>query len=216
MKTFIKHELPSLLQINEGGKRTYQTPDGANYPSVTTVTSWYSAPSIQEWRKKVGPKEANRICKKASTRGTAIHELCENYLKHGSAEAHIADVEVFTSLKPHLDLIDNIHCLENRLFSHKLKVAGTVDCIAEYDGQLSIIDFKTSAKPKKIEWIDNYFMQTAAYSYMFWEMTGILVDNCKVIIGVDDHDPQVFDQPVNQWLKKFIQVRQDYKVYCGI
>lgn len=215
MKTFIKHDFPALQQTTTGYGRTYSF-NGVRYPSVTSVTGLHSAAAIAEWRKKVGAEEANRISSKASKRGTSVHSLCEAYLKGDVPIPPWSDIEVFNSLTPHLDKIDNIHCMETPLISHHLKVAGTVDVIGEYDGAMSVIDFKTSLKPKLEEWVHGYFMQTAAYSFMFWEMSKILVENLVIIIGVDDNPPQVFTQPVMPWLKQFKALRQEYKVQKGL
>lgn len=216
MKTFIQHDLPSLKRIDGDGSRTYLTPSGAKYPSVTSVTGLYSAAGIQKWRNRVGIQEANKITKRASNRGTAIHSLCENYLKIGEVQPELPDQEMFKSLQPYLDKIDNIHCLETQLYSHHLEVAGTVDCIAEYDGKLCVIDFKTSSKPKKREWIDGYFMQTSAYSFMFWELTNIPVGKVLILVGVDDHEPQVFVEHVSSWLDQFRDLRKEYRSVKGI
>lgn len=210
MKTFIQHDIPSLVQINSDGGRVYQTPTGDKYPSVTTIMSFLSAKDIQAWRKRVGTEEANKVSARASRRGSSIHSLCENYLKEEKIDVDIFDQDVFNTLIPHLDLIDNIHCLETKLFSNILKVAGTVDCVAEYNGKLSIIDFKTSKKAKKKEWISNYFMQTAAYGMMFWELTGIAIDNVCIIMGVDDQEALIFQEPLRPWLQQFRVARRQF------
>ncbi len=210
MRTFIDHDIPSIVQINNEGQRVYQTPTGDKYPSITTIMSFLSAKDIQSWRKRVGTEEANKVSARASRRGSSIHSLCENYLKEEKIDVDIFDQEVFNTLIPHLDLIDNIHCLETKLFSNILKVAGTVDCVAEYNGKLSIIDFKTSKKAKKKEWISNYFMQTAAYGMMFWELTGIAIDNVCIIMGVDDQEALIFQEPLRPWLQQFRVARRQF------
>lgn len=215
-RNFIKHDIPSLVQINNDGCRLYQTPDGKNYPSVTTIMSWYNYENVQSWRRRVGDEEANRVSSRASKRGTTTHSLCEKYLLGEQFEVGMFDQEMFNTLIPHLNLINNIHALETRLFSHRLRTAGTVDCIGEYDGTLSIIDFKSSMKEKKREWIDHYFMQCAAYGYMFWELTDVLVKDICVIIGVDDHPAMIFKEPLKPWLEKFIQVSKDYRICTGL
>lgn len=216
MKNFIHHDIPSIVQINSDGGRVYQTPTGEKYPSITTILGYFSAKSIKEWRSRVGDEEANKICARASKRGTAVHTLCENHLLSKPNNIDIFDQDIFSTLVPHLDLIDNIHALETKLFSHKLKAAGTVDCIGEYNGKLSIIDFKSSKKVKKKEWISNYFMQCAAYGMMFWELTNIPIDAITVIMGVDHHDALVFQEPLKPWLEQFRKVRMDYFLYKGI
>lgn len=216
MRTFIHHDIPDLVQINSDGGRIYQTPTGEKYPSVTTILGYFSAKSIKEWRTRVGAEEANKISARASKRGTSTHTLCENYLLNKPNKIDMFDQEMFNTLVPHLDRIDNIHCLERRLFSHKLKAAGTVDCIGEYDGKLSIIDFKSSKRVKKKVWISSYFMQCAAYGMMFWEHTGMAIDNITVIMGVDDHPSIVFQEPLKPWLEEFRKVRLQYYLGKGI
>jgi genome maintenance exonuclease 1 len=215
LKTFIQHDFPKLKRIDSEAGRVYETPTGQAYPSVTSVVGLHSASHIQAWRNRVGHAEANRISSRASKRGTAIHSLCEDFILGKNPQPHMADYEMFSTIKPHLEVIDNIHCLETQLFSHKLQVAGTVDCIAEYNGKLHIIDFKTSGRVKVKGDIHNYFMQTAAYSFMFWEMTGVMVDRSLIIMGVDDHDVLIFDESITPWLKKFQDLRVEYRALKG-
>lgn len=216
MKTFIQYDFPQLQRIDSEGGRSYLTPTGAAYPSVTSVVGLHKAKQIQEWRNRVGAEEANRVSSRASKRGTSIHSLCEDYLKTGSAEPPLPDAEMFGSLRPLLDRIDNIHCLETQLYSHHLQVAGTVDCIAEFDGKLSVIDFKTAGKPKQRDWIHDYFMQTSAYAVMFEELTGIPVNRLLILMGVDDHEPLVFQEKRNDWIFQFRDMRSEYKRLKGL
>jgi len=212
MKTFIHHDLHKLERIDSPEGRLYKTPSGRAYPSVTTVTGLHSKQSIMEWRKKVGEAEATRISTRAANRGTRIHSLCEHYLRGESAEPDIFDQEVFKSLVPYLDRINNIHALESPLYSDHLQVAGTVDCIAEYNGKLAVIDFKTSTKVKERAWIHGYFMQTAAYAVMFEERTGIPVGKMVIIMGVDDHEPIIFEEKRDDWIGKFVKLREEFRV----
>jgi hypothetical protein len=214
MKNFIEHDFKKLKRVEIDGVRLYDTGEN-KYPSVTTVTGLLSKDSILAWRKRVGEEEANRVSARASKRGTQIHSLCEDYLTVGKANPNPFDMEMFNSLVPHLEHIDNIHALESPLYSHKLKVAGTVDCIAEYNGVLSIIDFKTSGRIKHKEDIPGYFIQTAAYAYMFWEQTGIAPDQLVILMGVDNEDALVFTEPVKPWLPEFIKVREEFKRIKG-
>jgi genome maintenance exonuclease 1 len=203
------------------GKRFYKTPEGLLYPSVTTITSQHGKDKIIEWRKRVGEEEANRISTKASNRGTKVHKICENYLNNEedyarTNPAHIHKtmpdtIAMFKSLQPLLDEhVNNIHALEIPLYSHHLKVAGRVDCIAEYDGKLSIIDFKTSGKLKEESWIKGYFMQCSAYAVMYEERTGIPVSQIVIMIAVDSEYPQVFIKKRNDYIKDFISYREAY------
>jgi len=191
----ICHDFPSLLQETIAGTRHYITPDGNRYPSVTTVLQDYSKKGIDEWKKRVGTKTANRISKQATDRGTSVHAAIEKLIKN----ENMSDVvmmphakAVYIPMKQEVMKMDNIHALETKMFSHELELAGTVDCIAEYDGVLTVIDFKTSKRMKKREHVGNYFMQGAAYAVMFEEMTGIPIDDIAILIGVDGHNfPQV-------------------------
>lgn len=188
MFTHIQHDFPKLLTENVDGRRLYVTPNGKKYPSVTTVLSDYGKEGIMEWRKRIGEEKANEISRKATTRGTSVHKVIEKYLYNED----VSNVEMlpnvkslFVRMKEELEKVNNIHCLETPLFSHELGLAGTVDCIAEHNGELSVIDFKTSIRLKKKEQIGNYFMQGAAYATMFTEMTSVPIDRVVILIGVD-------------------------------
>lgn len=210
MKTFISHKWPALKRIDSVGGRVYETPDGKSYPSVTAVVGQHKAHQIAEWRNRVGAEQANKISGRASRRGTAFHKLCENYLLGLAPTPSIFDAPMFNSITPFLDRIDNIHCLETQLYSHHLKAAGTVDCIAEFDGRLHVIDFKSSARIKRREWIHDYFMQTSAYAVMFEELTGLPVDRMLIIMGVDDEDPLLFQEKRDHWIGQFVDLRTQY------
>jgi len=202
-----------LETINKNGKRLYVTPDGESYPSVTTVLSDYKKQGIIDWRKRVGEKEANKISTKASRRGTKVHKLCEDYLNNESTFKDYTpdNVEMFKSIQPTLNEIEVVYAQERTLFSHHLKTAGRVDCVGKFRGKTHIIDFKTSNKPKKWEWIDNYFMQGSAYSVMWEEMTGVPVPYIAIIIAVADDVPQVFVENRDTWINKFIEIRSNYQ-----
>ena len=212
MKTFIHHEYPKLeRKTSADGSRVYATPSGRAYPSVTTVTGLHSKQGILDWRKKVGEEAANAISTRAANRGTRIHQLCEDFLLGEHVEPDIFDQDLFKKIRTHLDRIDNIHALESPLYSDHLEVAGTVDCIAEYDGKLAVIDFKTSSKLKQRDWIHGYFMQTSAYAVMFEERTGIPIGKLVIIIGVDDEEPQIFTEKRDDWIDEFKDLRLQYK-----
>lgn len=212
MKTFIHHDLPKLERVTSpDGKRVYQTPSGNAYPSVTTVTGLHTAKGIAEWRKRVGEAEANKISGRASARGTRIHSNCESYLLGESFEPDIFDAEMFNSIKFLLDQVDNIHCLETPLYSDHLQVAGTVDCIAEFQGKLSVIDFKTASKAKDRDDIHNYFMQCAAYAVAFEERTKIPIGRLVIIMAVENDDPRWFIEKRDNWIGGFKKLRHDYR-----
>ena len=212
MKNFIYHDFPKLERDTApNGSRVYKTPTGKAYPSVTTVTGLHSAKGIAQWRARVGEAEANRISGKASARGTRIHQYCEDYLRGNIFEADMFDLEMFNSIKFWLDDINNIHALETPLYSDFLQVAGTVDCIGDFQGRLSVIDFKTSSKPKDRDDIHNYFMQTAAYAVAFEERTGIPIGRLVIIMAVDNDDPRLFIEKRDNWIGGFRKLRLDYK-----
>src|SRR5210317_2609363 len=199
--------------------RTYVTPEGNKYPSITTVLGHFGKEAIQAWRKRVGEEEANKISTQAGTRGTAVHKLAEDYLNNEAdwkKGAMPTNLFAFNQIKPILDKnIDNIIMQEAFLYSDKLQCAGQVDCIAEYEGKLSIIDFKTSRKPKKEEWITNYFIQESVYAVAFEERTGKPITQLVTIIMVDGEDPQIFVEHRDNHIKDFMELRLDFKKLKG-
>lgn len=215
MKTFIQHDFPTIKRIDSPEGRVYSTPTGKKYPSVTSVTGMMNKDDFFAWRARVGEEEANRISSRAAKRGTAIHSLCEDYLYGKNPVPSMFDAPVFNSLVPHLDKIDNIHALESKLYSDHLQVAGTVDCIAEYEGKLSVIDFKTSRRLKSKEEIPGYFIQTCAYAIAFEERTGIPVSRLVVIMGVDDEEPLIFTEKRDRWVDQFKELREAYRKAKG-
>ena len=217
MRNFIHHDFPKLERVtNPDGKRVYKTPSGKSYPSVTTVTGLHTAKGIAEWRKRVGEAEANRVSGRASARGTRIHSNCESYLLGESFEPDMFDAEMFNSIKFLLDQVDNIHALEDPLYSDHLQIAGTVDCIGEFQGKLSVIDFKTASKPKDRDDIYNYFMQCAAYAVAFEERTGIPIGRLVIIMAVENDDPRWFIEKRDNWIGGFRKLRLDYKHKYGV
>ena len=189
------HSFPILKATTTQQGRRYLV-DGMMWPSVTTVIGHSKKKSIIEWRNRVGEEEANAISKRASTRGNKCHKLCELYLENKSISRYKDDplsMGLFYQIKPYLDSIDNIHALEAPLCSSLLKMAGRVDCIAEYNGELAIIDFKTSTKYKREEWIHDYFAQETAYAIMFQELTNLQVKKLVTIIACETGEPQVFE-----------------------
>lgn len=215
MKTFIEHDFPALKRVDAPEGRVYQTVTGLKYPSVTSVLGMMDKSAFFEWRKRVGEEEANRVAQRAARRGTAIHTLCEDYLNGKTPEVSMFDQQVFNSIVPHLDRIDNIHALESKLYSDYLQVAGTVDCIAEYEGRLSVIDFKTSRRIKSKDDIPGYFIQTAAYAVAFEERTGIPVSRLVIIMGVDDEQPLIFKEKRDNWVEQFMDLREKFRRVKG-
>ena len=217
MKTFIHHDWANLVRDTAAdGRRVYVTPEGNKYPSVTSITGLNSKFHIDKWRQRVGPEEADRITNRALARGTRIHSLCENYLLGNKVDIDMFDTEMWSTMRPMLDDIDNIHCLETPLYSDFLQAAGTVDCIAEYQGKLSVIDFKTASRVKERNDIHNYFEQTAAYAVMFEERTGIPIGRLVIIMAIDDDAPRVFIEKRDNWIAGFRMRRMEYRNKYGI
>ena len=214
-----EHKLPELECETLPTGRTYKTPEGKRYPSVTTVLGDESKAGIIAWRKRIGEEEANKISSQAGTRGTAVHTLAENYINNDpnwAKGAMPSNLFAFNQIKPILDSnMDNVYAQEVPLYSDRLQVAGRVDLIADWVGQLSIVDFKTSRKPKKEEYIQNYFMQASFYAAAFYEMTGISIKRSVILIAVDGEDPQVFVKKTGDYLQDFIAVRKRYREKHG-
>ena len=190
----VECDLPALSRRNIDGVR-YYTVEGRPMVSITSVTSHFNKEIFVEWRKRVGEDEANRITKRATARGTATHSLIEKYLFNKDVEFDKPGPKMlFQQAKKTLQSINNIYALEKSLYSLELGVAGTVDCIAEYNGELSIIDFKTAEKPKPRDWIENYFVQAAAYACMFYERTDIPVKKLVIIMTCANGEVQVYEE----------------------
>lgn len=206
-------ELPSeIKEVEVDGKRFYSTPGGV-FPSVTTVTGFEKQQFFAEWRKK-NPEESLRV----TSRGTKFHSLIEKYLKNEPIdleEVMPGNRALFVLLKPELDKIDNILALETPLWSSTVGLAGRTDCIAEYDGKLSIIDFKASSKEKRKQDIDNYFTQATAYSLMFQERTGIIIDNFAILIACEDGLRQVFEGNPIKHVKELHKIIKKYRQVHG-
>ena len=143
----------------------------------------------------MGEEEANRISRESASRGTKIHTMCENYLKNkpdytdGHEDEHIS---MFNQFQSAVDRINNIKCQEMSLYSDQLAVAGTVDCIAEFDGKLSVIDFKTKRREIKPEWAEDHFMQCAGYGTMWEEHTKLPIEQLVVLVTTATGNCQIF------------------------
>ena len=194
------------------GKRYYTLPDGTRLPSVTTVLGAQKKQAIMEWRKRVGEEKANKISKQATSRGTNVHTLCERYLNNEPLGVIMPDaLEMFKSVKPVLNRINNIHYQECALWSKQLGMAGRVDCIAEFDGKLSVIDFKTSKRVKGRNDILDYFWQTTAYSLMYEELIGIPIDNLVIIMAVEDSEPILFMEKTSDHIDGLVEAIDYYR-----
>ena len=204
-------EVPKLERFHVDGKRFYKkvdSDDAMNFISITTITSNYSKEKFALWRKKVGEDEANRITKAATTRGTQMHNLIEHYIENKELPKSAPLPKLlFDVAKPELNKINNILGIEIQLYSEYFEIAGTADLIAEYDGVLSIIDYKTSERPKPREWIENYFVQCTAYAVMLYELTGIMAKQLVIIMACENGEVEVYKETD---LKKYIKLLRKY------
>lgn len=204
-------ELQAVMDESKGG-RVYITPTGERYRSVTTLLGKLSKQGIMEWRKAVGEEKANKISSQAARRGTNLHQICEDYI--GNKPEFLKDklpnvVSMFKDIQPLIDQhITSVHGIEIPLYSHKLQTAGRCDLFCSFDNVPTILDFKTSSKPKKKEWITSYFMQATCYAMMVYERKGIKVPQLAIMIAVENEEPQLFVEQTETYLTqtyKFFQ-----------
>lgn len=207
--------LPNLESVTlPNGKRHYVTPNGVKLPSVTTVIGAKEKKSILEWRMRVGEEEANRIAKIASSRGNKVHLMAEKYLNNEQIDykQYMPDaIESFKQIQKYLDNVNNIHYQEQALWSETIGMAGRVDLIAEWEGVLSIIDFKTSKKVKEREDIPNYFAQCTAYSLMYNELVGAPIKQIVVLMSVDEGGPCIFIERTRDHINTLVDYIKYYK-----
>lgn len=211
--------LKELAVKYKDNKRFYVTPTGSSYPSVTTVTGFYKKDIIDKWRQKIGEEQANKITTQASVRGSAVHELIENYLNNNQdfLKGHMpVNIETFYSVKRILDeSLNNIVLQEAPLYSDYLEVGGRVDCIAEWEGKLSIIDFKTSKRRKQYDEIKNYLMQESAYCVMYEELTKIPIRQIVTVMAIDNDVPLVVVDDRDKHIWDFVDLRKKFKLEFG-
>ena len=198
------------------GVRYYTLPSGKKAPSITSITSFYNRQTFINWRKKIGEEEANKITKVATDRGTKFHDLVEKYLSNedvSSLKGVLPSTKArWIAARESLNKIDNIHALDKPLYSEYFGIAGRVDCIAEYEGELAVIDFKTSKKIKPEKWLENYFVQETAYACMYFEMTGISVKKIVTLMVADNGDVKVYEKTnksdyiklLTKYIKEFV------------
>ena len=207
----------SLKQVNRKSGRVYVDEENNEYPSITSVLSILNKEAIMAWRKRVGEEEANRVSSTAIKRGNKVHDMLENYVlnnptaKENFTPADLIALENFNSIKPIIDEnLSKVYATEKRMYSKHLGVAGTVDCVGVWDNKISIIDWKTSNKFKKKEWVTNYFMQCCAYAIMWEERTGTPITQIVVCIA-GDQGPQIFVEHRDNWDRELIETIDLYK-----
>jgi len=218
----IETNLPELTTKTINRKRYYITPEGNEYPSITTVLSNRGKEGLYEWRKRVGDDVANYISQKAMKRGTAVHQMCEDYLNNVAfvqddwwleKQKNFLPFCLFNQLRNGvLQRINNIHAQECGLYSDKYGVAGRVDCIAEYNRVLSIIDFKTSTSERNDEYNENYYIQTAAYAEMYEERTGVPTDQIIILVVTEDGEVQEFIKSKQEYLPLLEEAINEFNI----
>ena len=208
-----KSKLPVTKGKKVDGFRFYDI-DGKAYPSITTVLGIQKKAQLQEWRDKIGENVANWEMGRAARRGKATHLLIEQYIKGLTpSERGVLPLGLFRLIKPYVDQIDNIHCLETIMYSKKLTIAGQVDCIAEYNGKLSVIDFKTANKERQESWIENYFMQTTAYAQMYEELFGKEIEQIVILLASEDGSVQSFIKEKKDYMDPLKKSINDFYKY---
>ena len=209
-----KSKLPTTKGKRIDGFRFYQI-DGKNYPSITTVLGVQKKEGLEKWRKAVGEEAAKWEMGRAARRGKATHTLVEQYIKGETPSIRdVLPLGLFRLMKPYIDQIDNVQLSEEIMYSHKLTIAGQVDCIADYNGKLSVIDFKTANKERKEDWIENYYIQTCAYAIMYEELFGKRIEQLVILMAGEDgtmrsfiRDKKDFEPKLEESIKYF------YKYY---
>ena len=219
LKGYHPIKLP-VKQIN--GNRYYTTPEGKSYPSVTTVTGLMNRGWLKKWKDAVGEEKANKISGKAMARGSRYHKLQEEFINNELTEERInaltpLDLMMFNQTKELTSRMGDVYMLEGSMYSNELEMAGRVDCIAEFAGKVSVIDFKTSTKRKIPSKIKNYFIQETAYAKMFEEMYDVPIERIVTIIAVEETgQSQLFVEEPNKWYDKLLELRQQYREEYGL
>jgi genome maintenance exonuclease 1 len=208
-------DIPKVSTKTVNRKRFYITPTGL-YPSITTVLGVRKAKQkgLQEWRERVGNDVANHIMRTAASRGTAVHHMCEDFLNNIEVTQEGRDFLpwcLFSQLKPTIQSnINKIYAQECGLWSEKYRVAGRVDCIAEYNGIPSIIDFKTSRSERKDDYNLEYYIQASAYAEMFEERTGIEINQIVILVVTEDGAVQEFIKEKHDYLPLLVETIDDF------
>lgn len=203
----IDWELQSITDAN--GNRRYTTPSGAVYPSVTTVVGWEKSKFFAQWRKD-NPQESTRVTR----RGTSFHKLMEDWIATGVLESN-EETYLALQLQPYTKHFGRIYGQEVGLWSDLLGLAGRTDCVAEYRGKLSIVDFKGSTRAKRIDDIENYFLQATAYAIMWQERTGMSIPQIVILISCEDGIVQEVIRSTNEFVPRLKEVIDSYHAEQG-
>ena len=199
-------------------KRFYVKPEGKEYPSITTVLSPRNKEGLMKWRKKVGNDVATHIANKAAVRGSKVHKMCEDYLNGLDMEKHKKDFLpycLFNELKNQtFDNINGVIGQELVLYSDKYKVAGRTDLIANYKGELSIVDFKTSTNERKDSYNQNYYIQTSAYAEMFEELTGQPINQIVILVVTENGSVQEFIKDKQEYIPLLEETLEEWYETC--
>ena len=209
-----KTVLPKTKGKKVGDYRFYDI-DGVNYPSVTSVLSMRKSEGLKKWRKSIGEDVANWEMRRCANRGKSLHTLVEQYMKNETPSIRdVLPLGLFKLMKPYLDQINNIRLVEEIMYSKNLTLAGQVDCVAEYNGKLSVIDFKTANKERQESWVENYFLQTTGYSMMYEEIFGKKIEQIVILIAGEDGTMSAFVKDRKDYEKTLLEsVDSFYKYY---
>ena len=216
------YDAVKLPTENVNGKRYYVTPEGKHYPSVTTVTGLLNREWLKKWKKAVGEEKANKISRKASTRGTRYHHLQEDFLNNNLTEERLKeatplDLYMFNQTKELTSKLGDIYMLEGSMFSNKLEMAGRVDCVASFANRVSVIDFKTSTRRKSPSQVKSYFLQETAYATMFEEMYGVPIERIVTIVSVEETGKsQLFVEEPSSYYDQLVELREQYREEYGL
>jgi len=206
---------PKLREKKINNRRHYISPNGIALPSVTTVLSTMGEDGIKAWKARVGETEADRISSRAVANGTELHAIIEKFLDNKATEGYTNPVsqKLFLQVKDILtNKVNNIRAQEVQLYSEGIGIAGRVDCVAEWDGKLSIIDFKSARQKKRKSWITKYFLQATAYSEMFRELTGQKIEQLVILISAEDGTIDVFIEKTDNFIDQLKDIIEDYKL----
>lgn len=205
---------PVLREKTINGKRHYISPKGSTLPSVTTVLALLSKAGIDAWKRSVGEEKANEVSSRAMANGTEMHSIIENFLDNKSTEStnNQTSQKLFQQMRTQLLKINNIRLQEGHLYSEELGVAGKVDCVAEYDGKLSVIDFKSARKKKQKSWIYSYFLQATCYAIMFEELTKEKIEQIVILVSAEDGTVEAYIEDKENYREPLLGVIEDYKL----